>query len=188
MDVRTDGRTDVRTDGRTEFLPILQDFVPCRGRCPKRITNIQKRAIRTIAISYSTSHTEPRMKQTKILNFEDTYKHQTLLLTFDCIHNIAPSELCKLIKPEIICDGPTLRSHASNSINLIPPRSNTKVTSYSFSVNGPNLWNSIPEELKTLKKRHIFKESIKRSFLNNYHNKAVCSNPRCRDVRYHTAN
>ena len=23
-----------RTDGWTEFLPILQDFVPCRGRCP----------------------------------------------------------------------------------------------------------------------------------------------------------
>merc|ERR1712035_123638 len=22
------------TDGRTEFLPILQDFVPCWGRCP----------------------------------------------------------------------------------------------------------------------------------------------------------
>ena len=29
------GRTDVRTDGRTEFLPILQDLVPCWGRCPK---------------------------------------------------------------------------------------------------------------------------------------------------------
>ena len=28
------GRTDGRADGRTEFLPILQDFVPCRGRCP----------------------------------------------------------------------------------------------------------------------------------------------------------
>ena len=25
---------DGRTDGRTEFLPILQDFVPCWGRCP----------------------------------------------------------------------------------------------------------------------------------------------------------
>ena len=35
-DVRTDGRTDGRTDVRTENLPILQDFVPYRGRCPKR--------------------------------------------------------------------------------------------------------------------------------------------------------
>ena len=29
------GPTDGWTYGRTEFLPILQDFVPCRGRCPK---------------------------------------------------------------------------------------------------------------------------------------------------------
>ena len=29
-------QTYVRTYVRTEFLPILQDFVPCRGRCPKR--------------------------------------------------------------------------------------------------------------------------------------------------------
>ena len=31
----TDGRTDGRTDKRTENLPILQDFIPYRGRCPK---------------------------------------------------------------------------------------------------------------------------------------------------------
>ena len=29
-----DGWMDGRADVRTEFLPILQDFVPCRGRCP----------------------------------------------------------------------------------------------------------------------------------------------------------
>ena len=33
-DGRTDGWTDGQTDGRTENLPILQDFVPYRGRCP----------------------------------------------------------------------------------------------------------------------------------------------------------
>ena len=34
MDGRTDGRMDGRTDVRRENLPILQDFVPYRGRCP----------------------------------------------------------------------------------------------------------------------------------------------------------
>ena len=37
-DGQTYGRTDVQTyrhtDGRAENLPILQDFVPYRGRCP----------------------------------------------------------------------------------------------------------------------------------------------------------
>ena len=31
---RTDGQMDGWTDGRTENLPILQDFVPYRDRCP----------------------------------------------------------------------------------------------------------------------------------------------------------
>ena len=128
------------------------------------------------------------MKKTKMLNFEDIFRHQTLLLTYDCIHGIAPSELCKLMAPEVLCDGPTLQRHTSKSINLVPPRGHTKEFTNSFSANGPKLWNSLPEELKILKRRHIFKDSLKRTFLNSYHDKAICSNPRCRDVRYHIVN
>ena len=32
-----DGRTDGRTYVRTEFLPILQDFVPCRAAAQKHM-------------------------------------------------------------------------------------------------------------------------------------------------------
>ena len=53
-DGRTDVRTDGRTDGRTEFLPILQDFVPCRGRCPK--TKVKRRR-KLLAPPPSSSHT-----------------------------------------------------------------------------------------------------------------------------------
>ena len=37
---------DGRTDGRTENLPILQDFVPYRGRCPASIKITKKKTIR----------------------------------------------------------------------------------------------------------------------------------------------
>ena len=37
----TDGQTNGRTDGWTEFLPILQDFVPYRGRCQAQGGQIQ---------------------------------------------------------------------------------------------------------------------------------------------------
>ena len=36
-----DIRTDRWTDGRTEFLPILQDFVPSRGRCPATLCDFK---------------------------------------------------------------------------------------------------------------------------------------------------
>ena len=31
-----EGQKDICTDGQTQFLPILQDFVPCWGCYPKR--------------------------------------------------------------------------------------------------------------------------------------------------------
>ena len=48
----------------------------------KRIITIQKRAIRTICKSKYASHTEPRMKQTTLLKFEDLYnltRHKNFL-------------------------------------------------------------------------------------------------------------
>ena len=41
-----DGRTYGRTDGRTENLPILQDFVPYRGRCPAKAQLQPKNSIK----------------------------------------------------------------------------------------------------------------------------------------------
>ena len=37
------GGTYKRTNERTENLPILQDFVPYRGRCPKREGKVGKK-------------------------------------------------------------------------------------------------------------------------------------------------
>ena len=37
---RTNKCTNERTNERTEILPILQDFVPYRGRCPKTVMMI----------------------------------------------------------------------------------------------------------------------------------------------------
>ena len=36
---RGGGWGDGLEDGQTEFLPILQDFVPCWGRCPATLCN-----------------------------------------------------------------------------------------------------------------------------------------------------
>ena len=52
-DVRTDGRTN----GRTENVPILQDFVPYRGRCP--ITETTSTAGRIISIDEGTCGLRP---------------------------------------------------------------------------------------------------------------------------------
>ena len=42
------GRAEKRTDKQTEFLPILQDFVPSRGRCPKTNNQSPKGIMRAV--------------------------------------------------------------------------------------------------------------------------------------------
>ena len=42
---RPQGGTNGRTNGWTENLPILQDFVPYRGRCPKRNNRIKQKGM-----------------------------------------------------------------------------------------------------------------------------------------------
>ena len=156
----------------------------CSNQNKKRIVNIQKRAIRTITKSSFHAHTEPRLKSHKLLKFDDLYKQQCLKLTFDCFHKQAPKEINNFIKKETNT-GPTLRNHLSNPYNVIIPKYKSKVLSNSFQVKGPELWNNLPNELKKIKKGITFKKMVKNYFLTSYHKKAECSNPTCRDKRFH---
>ena len=156
----------------------------CQNQNRKRIINIQKRAIRTITKSYSSAHTEPRMKECKILSLDDLYNQQLLALIYDCVHKNAPEELHSFI--EINQPGNrVLRSQTQNVLGLRIPKGKTKVLCSSFTVKGPEIWNLLSNEIKMSKSCGILKQSVKRNLLNKYHIKAECSNPRCKDKRYH---
>ena len=57
---------DGRTDGRTEFLPILQDFVPCRGRCPATL------------LDFTTSKKQGKGTADLMMPFGDWLRSRTL--------------------------------------------------------------------------------------------------------------
>ena len=78
-----------------------------------------------------------------------------------------------------------LRSYTTNSHNIKVPNSKTKLMSSSIFVNGPEMWNELPNELKMAQSHNHFKGSIKRFLLCKYHKKTECSNPLCKDKQYH---
>ena len=132
----------------------------CQNQNRKRIVNVQKRAIRTVTKSYSNAHTEPRMKESKILSLDDLYNQQLTALMYDCVHNNAPEELCSFIK--INQPGnQVLRSQSNNELGLRIPKTKTKVLSSSFTVKGPEMWNMLSNETKLSKSCNIFKQSVK---------------------------
>ena len=125
------------------------------------------------------------MKKMGLLNFDDLYKEQCLMLTHDCIYNKAPNKIIHLIHRDQPSGGIALRNHTQNPLNLKIPNLKTKAGTNSFCVKGPAILNETANELKTIKKRESFKKSVKTFFLSNYEHKSNCNNPRCRDKKHH---
>ena len=157
----------------------------CNGQNKQRIVAIQKRAIRTVTKAYYMDHTEPRMKKIGLLRFDDLYRQQCLVLIHDSIYKKAPETIQQLIQLDHDSSRYMLRNQVNNPLNLKIPNLKTRVGSHSYCVKGPSFWNEIPNELKKIEKREIFKNSIKRFFLHKYNKTSECNNPRCRDHRHH---
>ena len=157
----------------------------CSSQNKKRIVSIQKRISRNVAKSFYSSHTEPRMKKLGILKLENLYEQQCMTLIHDTIYNRAPSPMKDLLS--LGSDGTThnLRSHQSDPLNLRLPVARSKVGSNSFCIKGADIWNKLPNELKTIESRSSFKNRIKQHLLNSYSTKTECNNPRCSDRSHH---
>ena len=170
------------------ILPHLQYGLAAWGGCSsngkKRIVNIQKRAIRTVAKSYITAHTEPRMKKLQLLRLDDLYKQQCVTLIHDIINKRAPLPITGLISVGNN-ESQRLRSHSVNPLWVREPLGKCKVSSNSFRIKAPRSWNSLPSELQSIKEKNIFKSHLKRHLLTSYSGTAICTNPRCTDSRHH---
>ena len=63
------------------------------------------------------------------------------------------------------------RTHSYDTRNrndLLPDRARLTITQNSISVAGPNIWNSIPENIKTSLTRGSFKSQYKNCLLSYY--------------------
>ena len=157
----------------------------CSNQNKQRIATIQKRAIRTVSKAFFQAHTEPRMKKLRLLNFDDLYKQQCILLCHDCLNDRAPKPIASSMELEQTIHA--TRSQANNPLNMKIPNFKSRAGSQSFRVKGPTIWNAIPNEIRSIERREVFKNSTKRLFLNKYLKKSECTNPRCNDHCFHTS-
>ena len=121
-----------------------------------RLLLLQKRAIRIINKSSFLAHTDPLFYSCKILKVYDMYRLNIGLYMYDNWET-----------------GSYFRSHnhdynTRNHNSLVPSAARLTVTQNSISVVGPNIWNSIPLEIRLSPTRNIFKNRLKAHFLLNY--------------------
>ena len=171
------------------ILPHIQYGLAVWGRSnsqnKKRINSIQKQIVRTISKSYLKSHTEPRMKALGILKLEDIYKQQCSTLVYDVLNDQCPENIKNLIQLATTKDEHALRGKEKNPLDLVKPNFKTKTGRGSFKANCPDVWNSLPNELKQIGNRELFKKHIKKHFLASYNENVSCTNPLCKDRGHH---
>ena len=171
------------------ILPHLQYGLAawggCTGQNKKRIVTIQKRAIRTINRSYTSAHTEPRMKKMGLLKLEELYTQQCTTFIHDIIKKRAPPAMNELITLDTEITSRNLRSHSTDPLHIRVPPNRCKIITNSFCHKGPQLWNTIPQEIRSTHEKHIFKNRLKKHLLSQYSETTACNNPRCTDGRHH---
>ena len=124
-----------------------------------KLQSVQNAAARIIARKHKYDHITATLKQLHWLPIEYRIMYKINLLTFKCLHDLAPAYLTELInvyKPKR-----TLRS-SSKAVKLETLTFNTKTYGFrSFSVHAPHLWNDLPENIRSVHNLSTFKSYLK---------------------------
>ncbi|XP_072182292.1 uncharacterized protein [Diadema setosum] len=126
----------------------------------EKLQRVQNAAARLATGTSKFSHMQPVLRQLNWLPIRSRIHYKILLLTFKCIHGLAPSYLSDLITirhPSRY----TLRS--SQGITLNHPTSKMLVTlgDKAFSSAAPKLWNQLPKTLRSQQSLVTFKKHLK---------------------------
>jgi len=151
----------------------------------KRILLSQKKAIRHLCKSHGLAHTEPRMKDLGILRLPDQHRLQCANLAYDIVNDNCPDTLKQKFELSTNVHSYSLRSTSQNPLELREAMTKKKSVSKSFSALGPKIWNDIPQKLKMTDNKKSFRKQLKKYILESYNTDATCSNPLCKDKKFH---
>ena len=142
-------------------LPHLNYCNIVWGNCSKikidSLFILQKKAIRISSHSAYLAHTDPLFKQLKTLKLQDIHTYQTALFMFKHSKNLLPFFQDTFIPNSNIHSYPTRHRndfHLSNPKLLLAHRS--------IRHHGPDIWNSLPDHIKSRTSVFSFKATIKK--------------------------
>lgn len=124
----------------------------------QKLQFVQNSAARLLSFTRKTEHITPILKELHWLPVAVRIEFKILVLVFKAYHGIAPLYISDMItKYE-----PTRSLRSSSKRLLVVPRYNLKTYGgRAFSVNGPMLWNSLPNNIRETETLSTFKNQIK---------------------------
>ena len=128
------------------------------------ILNLQKRAVRLITNSRYLSPSNPLFHQLKLLKIDDIHTFQTAVLMHKFTFNRLPTVFDGFFTPNSTVHSYPTRQ--SSDYHLENPR--ISLAQKSLKHNGPDIWNSLPPNLKQCTSLNIFKRELKNILITQY--------------------
>ena len=150
---------------------ILPHILYCNivwGNCNKSkidsIFLLQKKALRICTYSTYLAHTDPLFHRLKTLKVHDVHKYQTAIFMFKYSQNLLP------FFGNVFTLNTQIHEHSTrhcSDIHLNNPR--LLLAHRSIRHNGPDIWNSLPQQAKQCTTLFSFKAVMKKNLLSQYH-------------------
>jgi len=128
-----------------------------------RILILQKRCVRIISKSGFRAHTAPLFNKFKILPVHALYDYNVGIFMYLYFNDLLPSNFDSLFDRNIDIHSYNTRGKLNYRVNYGQSSLSRSLISY----NGPLLWNSLPEYIKSSKSLNIFKYKFKEYIFNN---------------------
>ena len=132
----------------------------------QKLQRVQNAAARLVTRAKKHDHVSPILFQLHWLPIRYRIQFKILSLVFLCINDLAPSYLQELL----VQYRPSRNLRSQSKSLLVSPRINTQFYgARSFQSSAPELWNNIPDKIKTSKTIDQFKAALKTHYfmLNN---------------------
>ena len=146
----------------TLILPYISYCNILWATC-KTVTNnillLQKKAIRVCTRSGFLDHTNPLFVKLRCLKVDDINFLQTAIFMFRFNTKLLPDSFSSMFQSNNAVHSCSTRQ-ASN-IHLVNPRTTLAHKSI-IRHSGPDVWNSLPQHVRTLQTPHSFNRAIKR--------------------------
>ncbi|KAK7945374.1 hypothetical protein WMY93_001102 [Mugilogobius chulae] len=124
----------------------------------QKLQLLQNSAARIITRTPSFHHITPILQQLHWLPIKQRINFKLLLTTFKAIHNLAPSYISDLL--HISTPSRSLRSSSSLQLS-VPSARLVTMGGRAFSRSAPQLWNSLPPDLRNTDSLPLFKSRLK---------------------------
>ena len=125
---------------------------------------LQKRALRTITNSSYLAHTETLFKRLKALRIDDIHSLQTGIFMYKYTNRQLPALFHNYF--DLNSNIHTYPTRHSSDFHLENPR--TILAQKSIRHHGPDVWNTLPYNIKQCLTLSTFKNSLKRHLLSTY--------------------